>query len=402
MSVIKPFRALRPVPERAKQVSSVPYDVIQEAEARNFVLENPFSFLRITRPEAETADCESLEKAVRNLEEFKSNGILVEDTEPAYFIYRLKAGEHVQTGIVACCSLGEYDVGLIKKHEKTRPDKVEDRTRHMLALRAQTGLIFLTFRGTDTIKALIEKAVADKPLYDFACPKGIQHTVWNTVSTEAITEAFADVPVLYVADGHHRLESAAQARNEIMATDPTLDETANCNYVMAGLFPAEELQILAYNRTVKDTSGLTNEQFFEGISQNFIVSKTGRSTPEYHGEICMYFDKQWYDLRFSVDYLIQPDPIERLDVTILQKYLLEPVLGVKDPRTDERIGFVGGGRGTEELERLVDSGEAQVAFSLYPTTMEDLLAVSDAGEIMPPKSTWFEPKLNDGLLIYPI
>lgn len=402
MSLIKPFCALRPVPDKAKQVSSVPYDVIHEAEARDFVLENPFSFLRITRPEAETADCESLEKAVSNLEEFKSNGILIEDTEPAYFVYRLKAGDHVQTGIVACCSLDEYDAGLIKKHEKTRPDKVEDRTRHMLALRAQTGLIFLIFRGSATINTLIEQVLVEVPLYDFACPKGIQHTVWKTASTQKITEAFADVPALYVADGHHRLESAAQARNEIMAADPTLDKTADCNYVMAGLFPAEDLQILAYNRTVKDKSGLTNEQFLEGISQNFIVTKSDRSKPAYHGEICMYFDKGWYDLRFSVDYLIQPDPIERLDVTILQKYLLEPVLGVKDPRTDERIGFVGGGRGTEELERIVDSGEAQVAFSLYPTTMEDLLAVSDAGEIMPPKSTWFEPKLNDGLLIYPI
>ncbi len=402
MSVIKPFCALRPVPEKAKQVSSVPYDVIHEAEARDFVLENPFSFLRITRPEAETADCESLEKAVRNLEEFKANGVLVEDIEPAYFVYRLKAGDHVQTGIVACCSLDEYDNGLIKKHEKTRPDKVEDRTRHMLALRAQTGLIFLTFRGTDTLRALIENAVVDEPLYDFTCPKGIRHTVWKTALIQEITGAFADVPALYVADGHHRLESAAQARNEIMAADRTLDETANCNYVMAGLFPAEELQILAYNRTVKDINGISKEQFLEGISQNFIISRTDRSTPENHGEICLYFDSEWYDLRFSVDYLIEPDPIERLDVTILQKYLLEPVLGIKDPRTDERIGFVGGGRGTEELERLVDSGEAQVAFSLYPTTMEDLLAVSDAGEIMPPKSTWFEPKLNDGLLIYPI
>lgn len=402
MSLIKPFRALRPVPERAKQVSSVPYDVIHEAEARDFVLENPFSFLRITRPEAETADCESLEKAIQNLQEFRSNGTLIEDAEPSYFVYRLTAGEHVQTGIVACCLIDDYDDGLIKKHEKTRPDKVEDRTRHMLALRAQTGLIFLTFRGTETIKTLIEKTVITEPLYDFACPKGIQHTVWKAGLAQKITEAFAVVPALYVADGHHRLESAARARNEIMAADPTLDETANCNYVMAGLFPAEELQILAYNRTVKDITGMSKEQFLEGISQNFIISKSGRSLPGYHGEICMFFDGEWYNLRFSVDYLIQPDPIERLDVTILQKYLLEPVLGVKDPRTDERIGFVGGGRGTEELERLVDSGEAEVAFSLFPTTMGDLLAVSDAGEIMPPKSTWFEPKLNDGLLIYRI
>lgn len=404
MSAIRPFRALRPAPEKAKQVSSVPYDVVYESEAKSSVTDNPLSFLRITRPEAEEADCESLEKARQNLKQFIDSGVLIEDPEPSYYVYRLTAGDHEQTGIVACCSLDEYDRGLIKKHEKTRPDKVEDRTRHMLALRAQTGLIFLAFRGTEQIKTLCESSAGGEPIYDFVCPKGVRHTVWRSVETDAITEAFAEVPALYVADGHHRLESAAHARNELRGMDGNnineTDAAANYNYVMAGLFPAEDLQILAYNRTVRDINGLSPEEFLEGISQNFVVTKTGDRKPQDHGEICMYFAGDWYDLRFAVNYFHEPDPIERLDVTILQKYLLEPVLGIHDPRTNERIGFVGGGRGIEELERQVDIGEAAVAFSLYPTTMEDLLAVSDMGEIMPPKSTWFEPKLNDGLFVH--
>ncbi len=400
MSLIKPFRALRPVPEKAKQVSSVPYDVVHESEARGSVLENRLSFLRITRPESEDADCESLEKARQNLEEFLTSGILVQDDEPSYFVYRLEVGDHRQTGIVACCSLDEYEQGLIKKHEKTRPDKVDDRTRHMLALRAQTGLIFLTFRGTDAIHKLTESVTADTPLYDFVCPKSVKHTVWRVSETAGLTDAFAEVPALYIADGHHRLESASKARNTLNAESETADPNADRNFVMAGLFPAEELQILAYNRTISGLNGMTTEQIFEGISQNFVVLDEPHKTPEDHGLICMYFQGKWHTLKFAVNYFAEPDPIERLDVTILHKYLLEPVFGIEDPRTDERIGFVGGGRGVNELERLVDSGEAALAFSLYPTRMEDLLAVSDAGEIMPPKSTWFEPKLNDGLFVH--
>lgn len=400
MSLVKPFRALRPVPEKAKQVSSVPYDVVHEAEARGSVLENRLSFLRITRPESEDADCESLEKAKQNLKEFLASGVLVQDDEPAYFVYRLESGGHRQTGIVACCSLDEYENGLIKKHERTRPDKVEDRTRHMLALRAQTGLIFLTFRGTEQLRKLTLDAAEGTPVYDFICPQNVRHTVWRAEDTKPITEAFAEVPALYVADGHHRLESASKAR-EVLNTECGEAETADeRNFVMAGLFPAEELRILAYNRTIKDLNGLSKEEIFDAIRQNFVFLDGNESTPREHGQISMYIDGRWHELNFAVNYFTEPDPVERLDVTILHKYLLEPVFGIMDPTTDERIGFVGGGRGTEELERIVDSGEAAIAFSLYPTTMQDLLAVSDAGEIMPPKSTWFEPKLNDGLFVH--
>lgn len=400
MSLIKPFRALRPRPDIAKQISSVPYDVVYESEAREFIKANPFSFLRITRPEAEDADCESLESARQNLQHFIDEGLLIRDPDESFFVYRLTAGTHSQTGVVACCSLDEYANGLIKKHEKTRPDKVEDRTRHMLALRAQTGLIFLAYRDTDAIRELCGRASSQEPLYDFECTGGVRQTVWRCSETASMARYFQDVPALYVADGHHRLESALATRNVLRSENEGHTGNEEYNFVLAGLFPAEELQILAYNRTVSDLNGLSREQLFESIGQNFHVSESEVCRPDSHGEICMYLGGKWYDLRFNVEYFQQPDPIERLDVTILQKYLLEPVFGINDPRTDERIGFVGGGRGPAELEKIVDSGQAAIAFSLYPTTMEDLLAVSDMDAIMPPKSTWFEPKLKDGLFVH--
>ncbi len=402
MSLIKPFRAIRPTPEKVGQVACVPYDVIYESEARELIRDNPYTFLRVTRPEAEETDREALENARYNLQLFLEQGTFIQDGQPSFFIYRLAIGHHSQTGVVACCSLDEYESGDIKKHEKTRPDKVKDRTDHMVAVRAQTGLIFLAFRGTEQIKKLCAAAAATEPLYNFVCEAGVQHTVWRCDTTDLMTAAFAEVPTIYVADGHHRLESALQARNQLRAVTPDHDGSEGFNFVMAGLFPADELDILAYNRTVKDLNGLTDEAFFAAISENFVVSETDKSKPDNHGEVCMYINGKWYHLRFAVDYIREPDPIERLDVTILQKYILEPVLGIDDPRTNERIGFVGGGRGTEELVKMVDSGEARVAFSLYPTTIDNLFAVSDMNEIMPPKSTWFEPKLKDGLFVHVI
>lgn len=402
MAAIRPFRALRPAKEIAKQVSSVPYDVACEAEVHEFITENPFSFLRITRPEEEAAAAgmESSEMARRNLELFVQDGVLKHDTEPAYYVYRQIVGDHAQTGIVACCSLDEYENGTIKKHEKTRPDKVADRTSHMLALRAQTGLIFLAYRGTETIDQILDRIISTEPLYDFVSDDGVEQTVWRSSATDEITAAFAEVPALYIADGHHRAESASLARKELMSSNPGHDGSEPYNYVMAGLFPAEQLKILAYNRVVDDLEDLTNEEIIARISESFIVTETEKCKPQTHGEICMYLGGKWYDLQFTVAYFREPDPIERLDVSILQHYVLEPVLGVADPRTDERIAFVGGIRGTEELEMIVNSGEARVAFSLFPTTMQDLFAVSDMGEVMPPKSTWFEPKLKDGLFVH--
>jgi uncharacterized protein (DUF1015 family) len=400
---INPFRALRPVSEKARSVSSVPYDVIHdEAEVRAFIATNPLSFLRITRAdvEADVSDEECLVRARQNLTELIDSHTLILDEEPAYYVYRLRSDGHTQIGIVACCSLEEYENGTIKKHEKTRPDKVADRTRHMLELRAQTGLIFLAYRGTAEINRLVAHAMKGEPLYDFICDTGVSQTVWKIRETEAITSAFGEVPALYIADGHHRIESALRARNEIAKTEENGNGAGSHNFVMAGLFPAEQLKILAYNRVVSDLEHLSDEDILAGIGKNFSVAETERSVPETHGEICMYLSGKWYDLQLDVDLLKDPDPIERLDVSILQHYVLEPVLGISDPSTDKRIKFVGGILGTGELQRIVDKGKARIAFSLYPTTMDDLFAVSEMGEIMPPKSTWFEPKLKDGLFVH--
>ena len=406
MAIVKPFNALRPVPEKAEYVSCVPYDIVSESEVREITAKNPDSFLRVTRPEADfdpasdPSEAEALQRAREHLERFISEGTLALESEPCLYVYRLTSGSHQQTGIIGCCSLDDYDRDIVKKHEKTRPDKVRDRTNHMLSLEAQTGLIFLAFRGTEETKQLIAEIVAGEPLYDFACPKGVRQTVWRKSEPERMVAAFQRVPFLYVADGHHRAESAALARNEMRANNPDHTGNEEYNFVMAGIFPAEDLHILAYNRVVKDLNGQTEEAFLEKLQQSFIVSKTVAREPEQRGEFCMYLAGSWYNLRYSVNNVREPDPLDRLDVQILQQSVLRPILGIDDPRTSERITFVGGGRGIDELEKLVDSGGSKVAFSLYPTSMDDLFAVSDMGEIMPPKSTWFEPKLKDGLFVH--
>ena len=406
MSVIKPFRALRPVAEKAEKISCVPYDVIYDSEVRSTIAENPLSFLRVTRPEGEfpeNADVSKeviLAKSIENLQAFISGNLLVREAEPCLYVYRLSDDDKSQTGIVAGCSLDEYENGAIKKHEKTRPDKVEDRTAHILALKAQTGLIFLAFRNTDKIRKLIAEAVETAPLYDFSCPNCVRNTIWRVEKTADLVDAFAEVPALYVADGHHRIESANLARTKMREADSHHTGAEEYNFVMAGIFPAEDLHILAYNRVVKDLNDLTEKEFFKRIGESFTVNETSEKTPENRGQFCMYFNGKWFRLNFAVNFYRALDPIERLDVSILQNYILRPILGIDDPRTNERIAFVGGARGTDELEKMVDEGRARVAFSMFPTTMEDLFAVSDMNEIMPPKSTWFEPKLKDGLLIH--
>lgn len=407
MALIKPFRALRPVPDKAEAVSCVPYDVVHESEVREFLREDPLTFLQVTRPDAglseeELTANEALETAKTNLQRLIDEKVLVAETEPCIYVYRLATRTHSQTGVVACCSLDEYENGLIKKHEKTRPDKVADRTEHMLKLRAQTGLIFLAFRGTETVHELIDKAVKGEPLFDFPGINETQQTVWRIPSGEELQKAFAEIPALYIADGHHRAESALMARDALRKANAEHNGSEDYNFFMAGMFPAEDLKILAYNRVVADLNGLSDEEFLAKLGENFIVKETVQKEPAEPRNFCMYLSGTWYSLHFTLEFFTAPPPDEALDVSILQRYLLEPILGIGDVRTDTRIGFVGGGRGTAELERLVDSGEMRVAFSLYPTTMEDLFAVSDMDEIMPPKSTWFEPKLRDGLFIHRI
>lgn len=406
MSIIRPFQAVRPAIEKARQVSCVPYDVAHESEVRDFIAQNPESFLRVTRAEAEfngdsaPTDAHVFDKARENLQEFFDRNLFVADDDASFYIYRLASGGHAQTGIVGCLAIDDYESGIIKKHEQTRPDKVEDRTSHMLAVRAQTGLILVAFRGTDRIAELIEQATDDEPLYDFQCEGEIRQTVWKMSDTSELIDAFSEVPSLYVADGHHRLESASLARRELRADNKSHTGTEEYNYVLAGVFPAQDLRILAYNRVIHDLNGLSSDEFLERVRESFVIAGTGQSIPENHGEICMYMDGRWTTLRFAINYVRAPDPVEGLDVSIVQNYILGPILGINDPSTDERIEFVGGIRGPEELERRVDSGSARVAFSMFPTTVDDLFAVSDSGEMMPPKSTWFEPKLKDGLFIH--
>lgn len=394
---------MRPPAERAKSVACVPYDVVSDAEVREITAENPTSFLRVTRPEAEFGTenpAAAFAEAKKLLDQFISDGLLAIDEEPCIYVYRLTSGDHQQTGIVGCCAVDDYDNDVIKKHEKTRPDKVRDRTDHMLALRAQTGLIFLAFRNTDEMRRLIDKAVSAEPLYDFPDPKGVQQTVWRVPDAEGFVKAFEQVPELYVADGHHRAESASLARKELRDANPEHTGAEPYNFVMAGIFPAEDLAIMAYNRVVKDLNGLSSEEFLGKLQDTFIVSETGERKPSQRGSFAMYLGGKWYELRYNVNYFREPDPLERLDVQILQQNILQPILGIDDPRTNQRITFVGGGRGLDELEKYVDSDGWAVAFSLFPTTMDDLFAVSDMGEIMPPKSTWFEPKLKDGLFVH--
>ena len=409
MSVIKPFRALRPSPDLAEKIACVPYDVPYDSEVREYIANNQYSFLRVTRPEAEfplgahPSDADVLAKSKENLEQFISEGWLQQDDEPSMYLYRLSVGDQIQTGIVATCSIDEYDAGLIKKHEKTRPDKVKDRTDHMVYLGAQTGLIFLAFRGSEETRRIIADETSREPLFECPCDAGgVTQTIWKVKAVDALVAAFAELPALYVADGHHRAESASLARKTLRDKNSNHTGDEPYNFVMAGIFPSEDLKILPYNRAVKDLNGLTKEEFLNAISRLFKIEPADSKVPKDPHSFAMYIDGDWRMLTYAAGDIKELNAIERLDVSILQQNILAPTLGIDDPRTNERVSFVGGIRGTDELERLVDSGEYSVAFSMYPTSMDDLFAVSDMGEIMPPKSTWFEPKLKDGLFVHQI
>jgi uncharacterized protein (DUF1015 family) len=407
MSAIRPFQALRPVAEVAARVSSVPYDVVNTEEARAQAEGNPLSFLHVTRPEIDLppgtdvhAD-EVYEQAVRSFAELRRAAPLTLDPEPGFYFYRLRAGGHEQTGLAACYSIEEYEQGLIKKHELTRRDKEDDRTRHMIALRAQTGVVFLTYRASAEVDAIARRACAAPPLYDFTAEDGVEHTLWRVAGADAgaLTEAFARVPALYIADGHHRAASAARARETLRRGGGSPGEF---DTMLAVAFPDEQVRILPYNRIVKDLAGRAPADFLEAVRAKLPV-RPGGPAPSRKGEASMYVDGHWYTLELDAarqEGADRTDRIDQLDVSILQRTVLADVLGIGDVRSDPRIDFVGGARGTAALEQAVDSGRAAVAFSLYPVTVDDLMAISDAGGIMPPKSTWFEPKLRDGLIVH--
>ncbi len=411
MAAIHPFRALRPPASKVAEVAAVPYDVVNTEEARALAEGNPLSFLHVSRPEIDLPEethiyaDEVYEKARTNFEEMRGAGTLVEEAEPSLYVYRLRMGEHTQVGVAAAFSVDEYDNDLIRKHERTRPDKENDRTRHVLTLRAQTGPVFLTYRADRRVDALVEAETKREPLYDFEAPDGVRHTVWRAAAPEQLARCFAEVPALYIADGHHRAASASRARAELKDKNPSHTGEEDYNRFLAVVFPDEQMQILPYHRVVKDLNGRGAEEFLEEVRRRFNVTDDAkREGPGKPGHWHMYLGGHWYGLtlRDEKARTLSDDPTTALDVSLLQNNLLDPVLGVADPRTDKRIDFVGGIRGAEELERLVDAGRAQVAFALYATSIEDLLRVSDAGGVMPPKSTWFEPKLRDAILIHTI
>ena len=406
MSSLHPFRALRPAPEAAASVSSVPYDVVSTDEARQLAAGNPLSFLHVTRSEIDLPanvdpyDARVYAQARENLAALRARAPLVEDDASLYF-YRLRMNGHEQTGVAGCFSVDEYERDVIKKHERTRRDKEDDRTRHIIELRAQTGVVFLTYHATAAVDDVARRVTAAAPLFDFTAADGVQHTVWRAGAddTRALVGAFAHIPALYIADGHHRAASAARARAQLRgghASDAAAAET-----FIAVAFPHDQVQILPYNRTVKDLAGQTPEQFLAALGERFPVAD-GPATPRRKGEVSMYLGGRWHVIDLSRATPAESSRASGLDVALLQHHVLEQMLGIGDIRSDKRIDFVGGARGTAALQQAVDTGKAAVAFSMFPVTIEDLMQIADAGGIMPPKSTWFEPKLRDGLLVHVI
>jgi uncharacterized protein (DUF1015 family) len=410
MSVIHPFRAWRPVPERAAAVASVPYDVVSTDEARALARDKPWSFLHVVRPEIDLppaldAHADAVYARGRdNLKRFLHEVPFVEEAGEVLYVYRLRRDGRDQTGVVACCSVDEYDRDLIRKHEKTRPDKEDDRTRHVVEMACQAEPIFLAYRDREEIDRLVSAVTGGPPLYDFTADDGVRHTVWRVATPSALVTAFARVPWLYVADGHHRAASASRARAHFRQRNPRHTGQEEYNRVLATLFPAGQLRILPYNRVVSDLGTSSPGDFRAALERLGPLSADAPPSPGARGEfrVCL---REGEGVRWH-GFALRPAPgagvIASLDVSLLQDQVLAPLLGVRDPTTDKRLDFVGGIRGTEELERLVREGRAAAAFSLYPTSLDELMAVADRGEIMPPKSTWFEPKLRSGLFVHRI
>jgi uncharacterized protein (DUF1015 family) len=405
--MIQPFKGLRPAEGRADDVVAPPYDVMNAAEARDMAHGRPWSFLHISRPEIDLPEgtdpyaSEVYAKARENLDRMIDEGVLVRDSKPCYYAYRLTMGEHVQTGLVAAASVEAYDADRIKKHEYTRPVKENDRVRQIEALNAQTGPVFLVYRANAVVDEVLSGVSRQQPDVDVTARDGVRHEIWvidDDEQIDALTSAFDAMDALYVADGHHRSASASRVAGARRESSPDQAGEASWNYFLSVIFPDNQMQILDYNRVIKDLAGLTPQAFLERVAAIFTVTESATPVkPAAPGEFGMYLDGSWYRLTLPPDQ-IPDDPVESLDVSLLANNLIAPILGITDQRTDDRIDFVGGIRGLEGLMQRVDSGEMAVAFSLPPTSMQALMAVADAGEVMPPKSTWFEPKLADGLV----
>lgn len=404
MSLIKPFRGLRPVSEHASDVVAPPYDVLNTAEARERVKGHPLSFLHISKPEIDLPEGtdpyseEVYKKGAENLQKLINDNVLMRDEKACYYVYRLIMGEHQQTGLVVTASVADYDTNRIRKHEYTRPDKEDDRVRQIDALNAQTGPVFLTYRNNKIVEGIIDKVANTSPTYDLTADDGVKHTIWVVSDDDDIntlTSTFDAMDCLYIADGHHR--SAAASR--IAAQRNNGVDNAAHDYFLSVIFPDNQMQILDYNRVITDLNGLTEDELIAKIENSFSIEMVNtRYKPQKSTEFSMYLKGHWYKLQIKPELIPENDPVASLDISLLQNNIIDPLLGVSDPRRDKRIDFVGGIRGLQELEKRVDSGEMKIAFALYPTSLSQLMDVADANEVMPPKSTWFEPKLADGLV----
>lgn len=410
MATLKPFRALRPQPKLAREVCTLPYDVMNTEEARDMAEGNPLSFLRVTRseiefgPDVDSHSAEVYQHGAAKLQQLIAQGSMLRDDQPRYYLYRQVMGSHSQTGLVAVASCAEYDAGIIKRHELTRPDKEDDRTKHIEILGAQTGPVFLTYRSEPAVDALLAAQTERAPDVDFVADDGIRHSAWvvaDAAAIRAIEDAFAKVPALYICDGHHRSAAASRVARARRQADRHATGNEPWNYFLAVTFPHSQLQILPYNRAVTDLNGLTPEQVLSAIREVAdIAPAPADHKPTRKGETTMLLAGQWHLLRWKAALFAGKDPVDSLDVSILQQHLLTPVLGIGNPRTDKRISFVGGIRGTGELERLVGSGDYAVAFAMFPTSLDELIAIADVSGLMPPKSTWFEPKLRDAMMVH--
>ena len=413
MAIIRPFKGVRPPKKIAKNVSSLPYDVMNSEEAAEMAKDKPESLLHITRAEIDLPDCQDIhsekvyKKAVENYKKFKDNKWLIQDDKPHYYIYAQTMDGRTQYGIVGAAAAQDYFDGIIKKHELTRPDKEEDRMVLTRYLNANIEPVFFSYKAVPEIDEIVERIVKNnEPIYDFTAEDGFGHHFWIVESEEdnkQLQQLFKEkVPYTYVADGHHRTAAAARIMQEKKAQNPNHTGDEEYNFFMAVHFPDNQLKIIDYNRVVKDLNGLSEEEFLEKLKQNFDVEKMGKKAykPNELHEFSMYLDKNWYRLKAKSDTFDDNDPIKQLDVTVLSEHILEPILDIKDLRTSKRIDFVGGIRGLEELKKRVDSGKFQVAFALYPVSMKQLINIADTGNIMPPKTTWFEPKLRSGLVIH--
>jgi len=407
VATIYPFRAAMPTAEHVARVSSLPYDVMSRGEAAAIVARNPDSFLRVTRAEVELPEATApydeavYRKAGENYARLRSEGVLCLDDTPHYYVYRMGMGEHMQTGIGLAASVDDYELAIIRKHERTRPGPEKDRTDHMLAVGAHTGPVFLTYRGQPGINEITARTTTTDPVCHFTSDDGIRHALWRMPSalTCDLTQAFRHVPCLYIADGHHRAAGAARVRATRRAANPDHTGEEIYNHFLAVAFPADQLQILPYNRVVATLNGRSVPQLLEELGRILDVSPAPAPQPARPGLFHMYLAGKWWSLSCP-GHVARFPTADSLDVSLLQNLVLQPLFGIADPRADERIQFVGGIRGADELERLVDEGRFKVAFTMYPTTVEQLMAISDSGQIMPPKSTWFEPKLRDGVLVH--